>query len=196
MSQARPERFFVLGEAVPLAAPRPAIGHPAQLPTDIADFTGRDDYVRRLSGLLATAPGDGTGAVRVAVVTGTGGLGKTSLAIHVAHGLSGEFPDGQLYVDLLGATASPVSTADVLDRFLRDLGVEAQEMPVDEAGRATRYRTSLAGRRVLVVLDNARDAAQVRPLLPGSASCAVLITTRNRMPDLASALLIDMDVLG
>jgi tetratricopeptide (TPR) repeat protein len=105
------------------------------------------------------------------------------------------FPDGQLYVDLLGATNHPIAPADVLARFLRDLGVDGRDIPLDEAERAARYRTGLAGRRILVVLDNAKDAAQVRPLLPGSASCAVLVTTRSRMPDLASTKLVDLNVL-
>jgi tetratricopeptide (TPR) repeat protein len=100
-----------------------------------------------------------------------------------------------LYVDLFGATAAPLLPADVLARFLRDLGVDGRDIPVDEDERAARYRTTLAGRRMLVVLDNARDAAQVRPLLPGSASSAVLVTTRSRMPDLASTKLVDLNVL-
>jgi DNA-binding SARP family transcriptional activator len=181
--------------AAPQAAARPATQRPAQLPTDIADFTGREDQVKHLSNVLsATADGD-SGAVRVALVAGSGGLGKTSLAVHAAHRVRNSFPDGQLYVDLLGATAHPLAPADVLARFLRDLGVDGKEIPLDEAERAARYRTSLAGRRILVVLDNARDAAQVRPLLPGSASCAVLVTTRSRMPDLASIKLVDLNVL-
>jgi tetratricopeptide (TPR) repeat protein len=115
--------------------------------------------------------------------------------VHAAHRVRAGFPDGQLYVDLLGATPQPVLPADVLARFLRDLGVDGRDIPVDEDERAARYRTVLAGRRILVVLDNARDAAQVRPLLPGSASCAVLVTTRSRMPDLASTRLVDLNVL-
>jgi DNA-binding SARP family transcriptional activator len=171
---------------------------PAQLPADIADFTGRDEQVQRLSELLAHA-GDAAssdpGAVRIAVVAGAGGLGKTSLAVHAAHRARGSFPDGQLYVDLLGATPNPVPPGDVLARFLRDLGVDGRDIGIDEAERAARYRTTLAGRRMLVVLDNARDAAQVRPLLPGTASSAVLVTTRSRMPDLASTRLVDLNVL-
>ena len=169
---------------------------PAQLPTDIADFTGRDDQVKHLCDLLsADGANDDSGAVRIALVAGSGGLGKTSLAVHAAHRVRASFPDGQLYVDLLGATPHPLPAADVLARFLRDLGVDGRDIPVDEAERAARYRTTLAGRRMLVVLDNARDAAQVRPLLPGTASCAVLVTTRSRMPDLASTRLVDLNVL-
>jgi len=170
---------------------------PAQLPADIADFTGRDEQVKRLSDLLSGAGARGDpGAVRIAVVAGAGGLGKTSLAVHAAHRVRRRFGDGQLYVDLLGATAAPLPPGDVLARFLRDLGVDGRDIPVDEDERAARYRTALARRRMLIVLDNARDAAQVRPLLPGSASCAVLVTTRSRMPDLASTRLVDLNVLG
>jgi DNA-binding SARP family transcriptional activator len=171
---------------------------PAQLPADVEDFTGRDEQVQRLSELLAhagEAASSDPGAVRIAVVAGTGGLGKTSLAVHAAHRVRGSFPDGQLYVDLLGATPNAVPPGDVLARFLRDLGVDGRDIPVDEAERAARYRSTLAGRRMLVVLDNARDAAQVRPLLPGTASSAVLVTTRSRMPDLASTRLVDLNVL-
>ena len=188
--------------AEPAPEPRPARGTkraasgPAQLPADIADFTGRDEQVKRLSDLLSGAGATGDpGAVRIAVVAGSGGLGKTSLAVHAAHRVRRRFPDGQLYVDLLGATAAPLLSGDVLARFLRDLGVDGRDVPVDEDERAARYRTTLAHRRMLVVLDNARDAAQVRQLLPGSASSAVLVTTRSRMPDLASTKLVDLNVL-
>ena len=178
------------------ARARRAASGPAQLPADIADFTGRDEQVKRLSDLLSGIGASGDpGAVRIAVVAGSGGLGKTSLAVHAAHRVRRRFPDGQLYVDLLGATAAPLLPGDVLARFLRDLGVDGRDIPVDEDERAARYRTTLARRRMLVVLDNARDAAQVRPLLPGSASSAVLVTTRSRMPDLASTKLVDLNVL-
>src|SRR5580658_3752143 len=176
--------------------PRP-VPAPAQLPADVADFTGRDDQVRHLVDLLSSASADDeSGAVRIALVAGAGGLGKTSLAVHAAHRVRGSFSDGQLYVDLLGATPHPLGVGDVLARFLRDLGVDGRDIPVDEAERAARYRTVLAGRRMLIVLDNARDAAQVRPLLPGTASCSVLVTTRSRMPDLASTQLVDLNVLA
>jgi len=177
------------------AGPRP-VPAPAQLPADVADFTGRDEQVKHLVELLSGADAQGeSGVVRIALVAGSGGLGKTSLAVHAAHRVRGTFPDGQLYVDLLGATAHPLPAADVLARFLRDLGVDGRDIPADEDERAARYRTVLAEHRMLIVLDNARDAAQVRPLLPGTATCAVLVTTRSRMPDLASTRLVDLDVL-
>jgi DNA-binding SARP family transcriptional activator len=184
---------------VPAAAaariPRP-VPAPAQLPADVADFTGREDQVKHLCDLLASGGAEADpGAVRIALVAGSGGLGKTSLAVHAAHRVRASFPDGQLYVDLLGATSHPLPPADVLARFLRDLGVDGRDIPVDDDERAARYRTVLAGRRMLIVLDNARDAAQVRPLLPGTASSAVLVTTRSRMPDLASTQLVDLNVL-
>src|ERR1700749_3548093 len=164
------------------ASRRPRAQRPAQLPADIADFTGREEQVKRLSDLLSgPGPSSDPGVLRVAVVAGAGGLGKRSLAVHAAHRVSRSFLDGQLYVDLLGATAHPVPPADVLARFLRDLGVDGKDIPVDGDERAARYRTTLARRRMLIVLHNARDAAQVRPLLPGSASSAVLVTTRRRM---------------
>jgi DNA-binding SARP family transcriptional activator len=181
------------GDEPRVARPLPT---PAQLPADVADFTGREDQVKHLCDMLASGGADADpGAVRIALVAGSGGLGKTSLAVHAAHRIRGSFPDGQLYVDLLGAAPQPLVPADVLARFLRDLGVDGRDIPADEDERAARYRTVLAGRRMLIVLDNARDAAQVRPLLPGAASCAVLITTRSRMPDLASTRLVDLNVL-
>jgi DNA-binding SARP family transcriptional activator len=173
-----------------------AIPAPAQLPADVADFTGREDEITHLCDLLASGGAEAdSGAVRIALVAGSGGLGKTSLAVHAAHRVRGSFPDGQLYVDLLGAAPQPLVPAAVLARFLRDLGVDGRDIPADDDERAARYRTVLAGRRMLIVLDNARDAAQVRPLLPGAASCAVLVTTRSRMADLATTRLVDLNVL-
>ena len=178
------------------AGPAPdQVPAPAQLPADIADFTGRSGQVEQLCALLAGAGREGNPeAVPVVVVVGTGGLGKSTLAVHAAHLLAAQFPDGQLHVNLLGAT-QPVSPAEVLARFLRDLGVDPAHMPAGEEERATAFRTRLAGRRVLVVLDDARDAAQVRPLLPGSATCAVLITSRSRLPELVGTRIMDLEVL-
>ena len=168
----------------------------AQLPADIPDFTGRTEHVQKLHDLLA-GPGrpDSPGAVVVAAVIGAGGLGKTTLAVHAAHQLRGQFPDGQLYANLHGAGAQPVAAGDVLARFLRDLGMDPERIPVGEEERAAQFRSRVTDRRVLIVLDDAKDAAHVRPLLPGSASCAVLVTTRSRMPDLAGSRFVDLDVL-
>jgi DNA-binding SARP family transcriptional activator len=186
------------GLAVPggIAGAPAGILRPAQLPADIGDFTGREAHVAHLRTLLlggkaASSPG----VVRIAVVNGAGGLGKTTLAVHAAHQVSAEFPDGQLYVDLLGASPQAATPGEVLARFLRDLGIEGDKIPARDDERATLYRSALTGRRVLVLLDNAKDAAQVRPLLPGSSSCAVLVTTRNRTSDLASMRFVDLDVL-
>ena len=169
----------------------------AQLPADIPDFTGRAEHVQKLRELLA-GPGrpDSPGAVVVAAVIGAGGLGKTTLAVHAAHLLRSHFPDGQLYANLHGASAQPVPPGDVLARFLRDLGMDPERIPVGEEERAAQFRTWVTDRKVLIVLDDAKDAAHVRPLLPGSASCAVLVTTRSRMPDLAGSRFVNLDVLG
>jgi len=174
----------------------PLASRPAQLPADIGDFTGRETHVAHLCGMLLAEKATGsTGAVPIAVVNGAAGLGKTTLAVHAAHRVRVRFPDGQLYVDLLGASAQPADPGEVLARFLRDLGVEGDKVPARDDERAALYRTLLTGRRVLILLDNAKDAAQVRSLLPGSSSCAVLVTTRNRTPDLVSTRFVDLNVL-
>ena len=176
----------------PVLAPAPV---PAQLPADIPDFTGRSEQVDQLRELLTGAGGeDSPGAVRVVLVMGSGGLGKSALAVHAAHLLASQFADGQLYANLLGAT-QPVAAAEVLARFLRDLGMDGHRIPLGEEERAAHFRTRLAGKRVLIVLDDARDAAQVAPLLPGSASCAVLVTARGTLPELVGSKVIDLDVL-
>jgi DNA-binding SARP family transcriptional activator len=181
--------------AAPSATAEP-LPRMAQLPADIPDFTGRAQHVENLRTMLS-GPGrpDSPGAVVVAAVIGTGGLGKTTLAVHAAHLLRPQYPDGQLYANLHGAAPHPATPSDVLARFLRDLGVDPARIPVDEEERGAQYRSRLTERKVLIVLDDAKDAAQVRPLLPGSAACAVLVTTRNRMPDLAGSRFVDLDVL-
>ncbi|MFH9422996.1 BTAD domain-containing putative transcriptional regulator [Streptomyces sp. NPDC017529] len=171
----------------------PVFRRPQQLPATVADFTGRAAFVTELSEQLATAEGR---VMAVSAVTGIGGVGKTTLAVHVAHAAHTHFPDGQLYVDLQGAGHSPSDPEAVLGAFLRALGTPDASIPNGVEERAALYRSALAGRRVLALLDNARDAAQVRPLLPGTEGCAALITSRVRLIDLAGAHLVDLDVMS
>jgi transcriptional regulator with XRE-family HTH domain len=187
---------FLPGDGTGAASfPMPVMPRPAQLPADIVDFTGRADQVEQVCGLLSEEGAEGSpGAVRVVLVMGTGGLGKSTLTVHAAHLLASQFPDGQLYANLLGAT-QPADPAEVLARFLRDLGVDGSRIPLDKEERAAHFRTRVAGKRVLIVLDDALDAAQVQPLLPGSASAAALVTGRNRLPELMGSMVIDLDVL-
>ncbi|MFC8566628.1 BTAD domain-containing putative transcriptional regulator [Streptomyces sp. NPDC057245] len=181
----------------------PAV-RPAQLPATVPDFTGRASFVRELSDVLSAASGDGPGdgpgpggrVMAVSALAGIGGVGKTTLAVHVAHRARAAFPDGQLYVDLQGAGARPAEPETVLGSFLRALGTADSAIPDSLEERAALYRSVLDGRRVLVLLDNARDAAQVRPLLPGTDGCAALVTARVRMVDLAGAHLVDLDVMA
>jgi tetratricopeptide (TPR) repeat protein/DNA-binding SARP family transcriptional activator/DNA-binding XRE family transcriptional regulator len=189
---------------------------PAQLPADVATFTGRAAELADLDRLLpAGGPssdvdsagagevdsgrGSPATAVVISAVSGTAGVGKTALAVRWSHRVAGRFGDGQLYVDLRGYDpAQPVPPADALAGFLSALGLAGQDIPLELADRAARYRTELAGRRMLVVLDNASSAEQVRPLLPGAASCLVLVTSRDALPGLVSregAYRLDLDLL-
>ncbi|URN16540.1 MULTISPECIES: AfsR/SARP family transcriptional regulator [Streptomyces] len=170
-----------------------AVPRPAQLPATVSDFTGRASFVRELGDLLTTAEGS---VMAVSALAGIGGVGKTTLAVHVAHLARPHFPDGQLYADLMGAGQRAAEPETVLGSFLRALGTPDAQIPETLGERAALYRSTLAGRRVLVLLDNARDAAQVRPLLPGAEGCAALVTSRVRMLDLAGAHLVDLDVMS
>ncbi|CAM5413364.1 Regulatory protein AfsR OS=Kitasatospora aureofaciens OX=1894 GN=afsR PE=3 SV=1 [Kitasatospora aureofaciens] len=163
---------------------------PAQLPADVSDFSGRSELVGDLSAVLMNATGQ---AVVVTSLAGIGGVGKTTLAVHVAHRVRAEFPDGQLYVDLRGAGASPADPAVVLGDFLHALGVT--ENPDSLEQRAALYRSLLASRRMLILLDNARDADQIRPLIPGVSGCAVLATSRSRLAGIPGAQLFDVEEL-
>ncbi|MGC0339957.1 BTAD domain-containing putative transcriptional regulator [Streptomyces sp. SLBN-8D4] len=174
----------------PVAAPV----RPAQLPATVPDFTGRASFVTELSGVLAS--GSEGRVMAVSALAGIGGVGKTTLAVHVAHQARPAFPDGQLYVDLQGAGARAADPETVLGSFLRALGTADSAIPDSLEERAALYRSVLDGRRVLLLLDNARDAAQIRPLLPGTAGCAALVTSRVRMVDLAGAHLVDLDVMS
>ncbi|MFG3223203.1 BTAD domain-containing putative transcriptional regulator [Kitasatospora sp. NPDC048194] len=168
------------------AAPHP----PAQLPADVSDFSGRSELVSDLSAVLMNATGQ---AVVVTSLAGIGGVGKTTLAVHVAHRVRCEFPDGQLYVDLRGAGASPADPVVVLGDFLHALGVTDAPDSLDQ--RAALYRSLLANRRMLILLDNARDADQIQPLIPGVSGCAVLATSRSRLADIPGAQLFDVEEL-
>jgi DNA-binding SARP family transcriptional activator len=174
-----------------LNMPGPDVPMPAQLPAIISDFTGRAEQVKELLRALAGREGQ-PAALVISAVSGIGGIGKSVLAVHVAHHAAADFPDGQLYVNLAGASADPGVPAEVLARLLRDLGVPAAHVPADADERAARYRSLLAGRRALIVFDDARDAAQVRPLLPGAAGCAVIVTSRARLADLVGAQRVDL----
>jgi transcriptional regulator with XRE-family HTH domain/DNA polymerase III delta prime subunit len=168
---------------------------PCLLPPSVADFTGREEEVAAVLELLGVEGLQGAKAVVISAVAGKPGVGKTTLAVHVAHRLRGEFPDGQLYVNLQGAQSQPLEPGEVLARFLRALGLDGSSIPADLEERAERYRMLVAGRRVLVVLDNAADEAQVRPLLPGRPTCGVVVTSRARLTGLEGARLVDLDVL-
>jgi DNA-binding SARP family transcriptional activator/Tfp pilus assembly protein PilF len=159
---------------------------PAQLPHPVPDFTGRTAELDRLDALLAAGGGDaGTGVV-ITTITGTAGVGKTSLAVHWAHRVRGLFPDGQLYVNLRGfdPTGSAMKPAEAIRGFLDAFGVPPQQIPASLEAQAALYRSLLAGRRVLVLLDNAGHEDQVRPLLPGSPGSLVIVTSRDELPGL------------
>ncbi|WP_161354944.1 NB-ARC domain-containing protein [Streptomyces sp. SID3343] len=160
-----------------------APGPPRQLLPDIHGFVGREMQLLALETLLCR---DDRGA-RIVVVAGTAGVGKTALVTHLAHRIRGHFPDGQLFVNLRGYDSRPVlDHGTVLDRFLRVLGVPEPRIPDDPEERADLYRTLLADKRMLVVLDNASDAEQVRTLLPSGPGCRSLVTTRARLTSLGA----------
>jgi DNA-binding SARP family transcriptional activator/Tfp pilus assembly protein PilF/DNA-binding XRE family transcriptional regulator len=170
---------------------------PRQLPHHGGHFTGRAAELAELSGLLAA--GDPPGTVVVSAIGGTAGVGKTALAIYWAHQAAARFPDGQLYVNLRGYDpGQPVPAADALAGFLRALGLPGQQIPAGLDERAARYRSLMAGRRALVIADNAASAEQVRPLLPGTQTCVVLVTSRDSLAGLVArdgARRLDLDLL-
>ncbi|SPE99577.1 AfsR/SARP family transcriptional regulator [Streptomyces sp. MA5143a] len=183
----------------PAPAPAPTSGTapalapvPAQLPHDLPTFTGRRAELEEVLALLDTAPGppaSAPGTVVISAIGGMAGIGKTTLAVHWAHRVADRFPDGQLYVNLRGFTPSgAVMGADEAVRvFLDALGVPPERVPHGVDARAALYRSLLAGRRFLVLLDNARDTEQVRPLLPGAPGCLAIVTSRNQLTGLVSA---------
>ncbi|UNO38550.1 BTAD domain-containing putative transcriptional regulator [Streptomyces sp. MST-110588] len=179
-------------ERAPGTARGPSSPAPAQLPGDIADFTGRGREVAELCALLDAPEGS---AATVVAVSGIGGVGKSALAVHAAHQVRTHFPQGQLYADLRGPDGQPVDPATALGSFLRALGVPDTDVPEGLAERAGLFRTRIADRRLLILLDNARDAGQIRPFLPGTASCAVLVTSATKLAGLPAARLLHLDVM-
>jgi DNA-binding SARP family transcriptional activator/tetratricopeptide (TPR) repeat protein len=179
------------------ASPGPGPLVPAQLPPDVYGFVGRDEEIARLDEALTSI--GRRAAAGIWLLSGTAGVGKTALAVHWGHRVRTDFPDGQLYIELHGYAATPpVRPLDALNRILRALGVAADRIPLQEEEAAAAFRSTVAGRRMLVVVDNAHDAEQVRPLLPGTCSCVVVVTSRDRLPGLVArdgAQRIDLDLL-
>ncbi|MFD7502273.1 BTAD domain-containing putative transcriptional regulator [Streptomyces sp. NPDC059850] len=169
------------------AAPQPATQEfrPAQLPADLPTFTGRAVELDHVRALLREAEGHPP-AVVISTIGGMAGIGKTALAVHWAHSVADRFPDGQFFINLRGfdPTGSSVTPQEVVRIFLDALGVPAQRIPAGFDAQVGLYRSLLAHRRVLILLDNARDTEQVRPLLPGSPGCLVIVTSRNRLTGL------------
>ncbi|MFG3712393.1 BTAD domain-containing putative transcriptional regulator [Micromonospora sp. NPDC047730] len=191
-------RAVLAGSAPPVAevAPRAEPGwrdvRPAMLPPGAQDFCGRGQELRELTGLLAESS---SAAPPRALLTGMAGVGKTALALRAAHLCRGDFPDGQLYADLGGTRGNATDPSDVLGWFLRSLGNTEQAIPRRLDERERLYRSQLAGRRMLVVLDNAADYAQVRPLLPGDPSCRVILTCRGRLSELPGVTRLEVGIL-
>ena len=174
---------------------------PRQLPAAVADFTGRAAELRRLTQILDAAGVGGPGTVLLSAIGGMAGVGKTALALHWAHQVAGRFPDGQLYVNLRGydPSGTPVTAPEAIRWFLDGLGVTPDRVPASPQAQEGLYRSLVAGRRMLIVLDNARDERQVRLLLPASAGTLVLVTSRGQLAGLAAAdgaRLLSLDVLA
>lgn len=169
-------------------SPQRPLPVPAQLPHDVARFAGRAAELAALDHLLAGGKAGPAGqAMSVSAVDGAAGVGKTALAVHWAHRVVGHFPDGQLFANLCGFEARhPAAPGEILGRFLRALGVGPQNIPAEVEEQAALYRSLLTGKRVLVVLDNALNSGQVRPLLPGSSGCLALVTSRKRLGGLVA----------
>lgn len=171
---------------------------PRQLPADVRGFVGREEALEYLDGVLARS-GEASETVVISTIAGTAGVGKTSLAVHWGHRVKYRFPDGQLHINLRGYDPGPAVTADqALERFLKALGVAPGAIPEETEAKAALYRSLLGDKRMLVVLDNAATVRQVRPLLPGAASCMVVVTSRDRFSGLVArdgAHRLNLDVL-
>ncbi|WP_052685093.1 ATP-binding protein [Lentzea aerocolonigenes] len=180
------------------SAPQIEVPVPHELPPDVHAFTDRVEQLAEMDLLLGSAE-ESPAAMVISAVSGTAGVGKTAFATHWAHRVSARFPDGQLYLNLHGyGPERPVSPGEALASLLRSLGIPNADIPFELDERAARFRSIAAGRRMLIVLDNARSAEQVRPLLPGTSSCLVLVTSRDTLPGLVSrdgARRVNLDLL-
>ena len=196
-SLSRPEPTASLSPPRLLPARQPPVTR--TLPGAVSHFAGRERELAELTGLLARADEEASGAVVISAIAGTAGVGKTAFAVHWAHQVAGRFPDGQLYVNLRGFDpVPPMEPAEALAGFLRALGLPSQEIPPGVDELVLRYRSLLAGRRTLVLLDNAGSAEQVRPLLPATAGCMALVTSRDSLAGLVArdgAQRLDLDLL-
>jgi DNA-binding SARP family transcriptional activator/tetratricopeptide (TPR) repeat protein len=172
--------------------PHEKLPTPAQLPADVVDFTGRTAVVADLTRVLEEP---GRTAMPVVCVAGIGGVGKTTLAVHIGHAVRHHYPDGQLFAELHGAGPEPAGPEAVLGAFLRSLGTRDKDIPAGLEERSALLRSRLADQRVLVVLDDAHGAGQVRPLLPGSPGCAVIVTSRSRLVGMHAARTVQLDGL-
>lgn len=184
-------------EVVARAEVPPRVG-PHQLPADIVDFTCREKLIGQAEATLLEGAdsAEHRPAVPVVVIAGKAGIGKTALAVHVAHRVAERgFSDGQLFCSLAGTQRTPMTPSDVLGRFLRALGMPGSTIPDELDERAEMYRSLLAGRQLLVVLDDVASVRQVTPLLPGSGSCAVIITSRMRLTEISGAKVLDVNLL-
>ena len=185
--------------AVPAALGAPMAAVPRQLPAAAGHFTGRDGELDMLTSLpdQRSQPETPNGTVVISAIDGMAGIGKTALAVHAAHRLAEHFPGGQMFIDLHGYTEGhpPREPGEALGTLLRALGVPAAQIPAQPEEAAALYRQRLAGTRTLIVLDNARNEAQVRPLLPGTPGCLVLVTSRRRLKGLHDAHIVNLDVL-
>ncbi len=187
LNAAAPGSLTVAPPAPPPSAP--ALPIPAQLPSAVPGFTGRGGELAILDAITPNAAADARGAMPLAALSGTAGVGKTALAVHWAHSVAAQFPDGQLYVNLRGFDPSDAALdpSQAVHGFLDAFGVPATRIPQDLGAQSALFRSMVADKRVLIVLDNAREAEQVRPLLPGSPGCLTVVTSRDQLTGLIAA---------